>query len=252
MKKNFTLIELLVVIAIIAILAGILLPALSKSRARSRETKCLSNLKQCGTAAVTYGTDFMQFTPIQQATYINREGVSTEGNWLYMLVDNKYIATNMGAGGYYGSAQAVAMCPDWEPFTFTAAIARADNRYLIYGVWRYDANSAFTNAGGTINSRYLRLSQINAPSSYFHFADSIYEPTWGQGRVQSYGFGAYNASQGYVHLRHGGDGANAWFADGHADKVKQKQYKECLKATIPDAANAMAVIGRKDLSVVTF
>ena len=63
MKKNFTLIELLVVIAIIAILAGLVMPALGHAQAKGRTTECINNKKQLITALRMYGNDHTSMIP---------------------------------------------------------------------------------------------------------------------------------------------------------------------------------------------
>ena len=185
--KGFTLIELLVVIAIIAILAAILFPVFARAREKARQTSCLSNLKQLGTACNMYVQDYDEtFCPL--VTAVAGDGRSDRTTWFALMMP------------YVKNTQ-IGQCPSIRPHGWT---------YPGGNLLEYDYSMHFLVGS-------IALANIEMVSEVFVFGDG----TWGditQYRLYIHGpwlraGTSYGAPPRFY--RHNG-GGNWVFVDGHA------------------------------------
>lgn len=111
-RSGFTLIELLVVIAIIAILAAILFPVFAQAREKARQTTCLSNEKQMGTAMMMYVQDFDEQFPMLQ--YYDQNGLPVIwSSAIYPYVKNGESSNVVNGTTYYYGLGGVWRCPSF-------------------------------------------------------------------------------------------------------------------------------------------
>ena len=131
MKKSFTLIELLVVIAIIAILAGMLLPALSKARAKAQSIKCISNLKQYALWFNLYANDNNDCLPINTQQRTPENAIEKSMRW-YVAIHDYANLTEDQAYESIGQRRDTGMlngmaCPSADVTGFTYGVSTVEN-----------------------------------------------------------------------------------------------------------------------------
>ncbi len=205
----FSLIELLIVIAIIAILAALLMPALGKARGSALKIQCASNLKQIGHGFAQYQADNEDYYPILSNPLAWTKGDVDDASWYNM----GHVALNRIAMYLVPGAQSCTRPwpNDSEPvsavFFCPANQVRAPSK-------NYEANYFIFGKSSTVPTRY-RSTLIKQPSRLFVYAEGkSHTFDWNTSHLLILP-GTPLDERGDFNFRHGNNGMNFLFSDGH-------------------------------------
>ena len=254
-ERGFTLIELLVVIAIIAVLAALLLPALSQAKGRAQAVMCLNNTKQLTLAWHVYVGDHEDRLPYNLV--MTPGGTRTPLNWVNNVMtwgldsDNTNTATITEASlGPYSGSMGIYHCPSDQALSAIQSAAGWDGRIRSYSMNAMVGDAGdFSASGFNINNpdytQFFELTQIPQPADIFVFLDEhpdsiddgyFLERATEDAYPSAYGGPAYKNAQwidlpATYHNR-----ATAFsFADGHS-ALRRWLQADTYRPPLPDAA----------------
>jgi prepilin-type N-terminal cleavage/methylation domain-containing protein/prepilin-type processing-associated H-X9-DG protein len=218
LKQAFTLVELLVVMGIIAILAGLLLPALAHAKEKAKRTICLNNEKQIMLATQIYGNDNNGYLPYPNDLFQETTLVTNQAGWLYKGTNNIAAADGQKTGVLweYIQAQKIYFCPmDAPPLVYGSPSAPRPQQLSSYCM-----NAVAWGFSSLPMSTY-RIASLRPD------AIGYWEPTSGPEADA----GGWNdgcnlpRSTETVTARHDGGGTVSCF-DGHVEYMKQQAFDQ--------------------------
>ena len=225
-NKRFTLIELLVVIAIIAILAAMLLPALSAARERAKAASCLANVKQLSLWWDMYCSDNLEYSWLawDESSGSRRFwGKNPEHPFSQAgFVENRYLAKDTYVLAYVTGGP--LDCPSNEScYPGGEVTTRAWNYGMNYHVAQSDSTS-----GGGYYDPLLPRSKATEPSKLSVFADcgsgyARFSATGRGSNTTTCWDGSGNRADYTISWVHN-NMANFGFADGHAEPMLKEQF----------------------------
>ena len=228
-RKSFTLIELLVVIAIIAILAGMLLPALNKAREKGRAASCQGNMKQIGTALAMYNAAFDDYYPCSEIEWndLNNKPTWSDVVLPFLGAATSFTSNHYGNGGAFICPSQKSVYPSWRI-------------YISYGINRdFVGRENYTNrTWASVKTGGVKASSVASPSSHLIVTETWYSSTRsqmqdiGSTKVPARNLGYFVADQGTITFRHSRK-SNTLYVDGHVAAEDQSWIWMGLPLKLP-------------------